>query len=598
METEGLTTADVLNALKPGNVIDRCFFRCMIPWLRLNKLNTIYGKIKNQPSPLFFPLALEKTGIDCLMHEDELNHIPPEGPFIIVANYPFGGIENLILLSQILSKRPDLKILGDAFLHKFDPLKEHVIAMAETSPVHLSNFMAFKEAIKHLEQGHPIAIFPARHASFHPAKKMVADHAWEEILLKMIRNVKVPVVPVFFDEPSPSKANFLSMIHPLLRVAITHHKLFRSEKMKIRIRIGFPISVKEQDEFTRLEEYEKFLRSRIYILGTDSLSCRRQFRRKKHPKAASAPEPVIDPVPRDLLEKEIQKITPACLLFESSNFHVFLAPPAEIPLTLKEIGRLREVTFREVGEGSNKSIDLDAYDNYYYHLFIWDTQARCVVGGYRIGKGKEILERYGREGFYVHSLFKLKKRFEPFLKEGLEMGRSFIVREYQRKPASLFLLWKGILYALLRNPEYRYMFGPVSISNDFSDFSKTLIVEFIRRHHYHNEIASYITPRTPFCPVKTTRVDKEFILETVGNDIGKLDEYIKNIENGRTIPVLIKKYLKLNAYITGFNVDPDFNNCLDGFVLADIFDFPADVVRAFSKEFHDNTILERFGYSL
>jgi len=186
------------------------------------------------------------------------------------------------------------------------------------------------------------------------------------------------------------------------------------------------------------------------------------------------PEPIIAPIPVERLEKELDKIRHDYLLFESSNFKVYFAPASEMPEILTEIGRLREVTFREVGEGTNKSIDLDDYDKYYNHLFIWDENAKCVVGAYRIGKGKDILPVHGRKGFYIDTLFELTEAFEPVLREGLEMGRSFISKEYQRRPNSLFLLWKGVLYILLKNPDFRYMFATA-----LQIFQKTLSLNII-----------------------------------------------------------------------------------------------------------------------
>ena len=152
------------------------------------------------------------------------------------------------------------------------------------------------------------------------------------------------------------------------------------------------------------------------------------------------------------MKKEIEGIAEDYLLFNMKNYDIYCSPSVKIPNVLNEIGRLREVTFRAVGEGTNRSIDLDEYDLYYYHLFIWDREEGKNCRGLSRGKGKEIIDRYGMKGFYINSLFKMRKEMLPVLYESIELGRSFITEEYQRKPLPLFMLWKGILYFLLKNP--------------------------------------------------------------------------------------------------------------------------------------------------
>ncbi len=282
------------------------------------------------------------------------------------------------------------------------------------------------------------------------------------------------------------------------------------------------------------------------------------------------------------------------MLFQRNDFKVYCTASNNIPNVLKEIGRLREVTFREVGEGTNRSIDLDEYDLYYNHLFIWDSAEKKIVGAYRLGKGKDILAMYGKNGFYINSLFKIRKQFLPILNESIELGRSFIVKDYQKKPLSLFLLWKGILYFLITNPEYRFLIGPVSISGEFSKLSKTLIFQFIKSNYYNHQLAKYIKPKNKF-RYKLKKIDISIILESTKNNIDKLDHFIEDIEpRNFKIPVLLKKYIQQSAKIIGFNIDPKFNNTLDGLVLMDLFQVPMDTIQSLSKELDDNSILDRF----
>ena len=222
--------------------------------------------------------------------------------------------------------------------------------------------------------------------------------------------------------------------------------------------------------------------------------------------------------------------------------------------------------------------------------------AKKIVGSYRIGKGKEIASIYGLKGFYINSLFRIKKNFLPVLKESLELGRSFIVKDYQKKAFPLFLLWKGIMLFLLRNQEYRYLIGPVSISNEFSKFSKSLIVEFIRTYFFDNEKALFIEPRKKFVVKHDNVIDREVFIDVADHDINKIEHIIMDIEPGYRIPVLLRKYLEINGKIIGFNVDPKFNDCLDGLLIVDLYKTPPDVIKGLSRELmNDSTIIrERF----
>lgn len=565
---------------------------------KINDINTIYKDIHEQSTEEFLQSVIDRLELKFEIEYDSLARIPAKDSFITISNHPFGGLEGIILIHLLLAKRPDYKVMANYILHKFEPLKEKIIAVNPFEDIKSrSSFSGIKECKLHLEAGNSLGLFPAGEvATFDINKGTIMDREWQPVSMKMIKKANVPVVPIFFQGSNGFMFQLLSAIHPLLRTARLPIELFNKKNQTLHIRIGYPISVKEQGDFKDLAQYTRYLRARTYALGT-KFDVKHYFFPRTKKINRKKPQDLIAPIPVEIIEAELEKIKHDYLLFESGNFIVYLASATEIPEIITEIGRLREVTFREVGEGTNKSIDIDEFDLYYNHLFIWDTQAKAIVGAYRIGKGRDILAQYGRKGFYVNTLFKLKKDFVPILNESLEMGRSFITKEYQRRPNSLFLLWKGILYTLLKNPDYRYMFGPVSISNEFSYFSKSLICEFIRRNHYDEKMSSYIKARKPFKPLFDIKTDAEFILNTVGDDITKLDNVIKDIEHGMVSPVLMKKYLKLNAKIVSFNVDPDFNNCVDGFVIADIFDFPSEVVKAFSKEFNDKTILERFGFN-
>ncbi len=571
------------------------FIKMLMQILKIDDLNGMYNDIRDQTTTEFVQSVIDKLDIRYECSDEDLARIPVDGSFVSVSNHPYGGIEGIILLHMIKKRRPDYKLLANFLLQKFEPLKESIIGVNPFDHLKsVSNYTGMKDAITHVKKGYSMGIFPAGEvSSLSLSQQSITDRKWNKTALKMIKSAEVPILPIYFDGVNSLLFQLLGMIHPLFRTAQLPNELLNKKNQTIKIRIGQLISVREQRDYPNIYQYGRYLRAMTYSLGS-SLEVKRFFSTPKHKVNKKEPEKIIDPIAIEKLDEEIKNIRSSYLLFDSSNYSVYLACSRAIPNIMDEIGRLREITFREIGEGTNKSQDLDEYDLYYHQLFIWDNDAHKIVGAYRIGKGREIMAQYGRKGFYVNTLFKLKKEFTPILTEGLEMGRSFIVKEYQRKPASLFLLWKGIGYTLLKNTDYRYMLGPVSLSNNFSDLSKTIMVSHIKEHHFNQKLAKCVRARNPYQMISSKKSYLEFILDVSGDDINKLDAFVRNMENGIAIPVLLKKYLGLNAKIIGFNVDPDFSNCLDGLVVADIFDFPQDMVKSLLKEIDIEKITSRF----
>jgi len=217
-------------------------------------------------------------------------------------------------------------------------------------------------------------------------------------------------------------------------------------------------------------------------------------------------------------------------------------------------------------------------------LIIWDREAKCIVGGYRIGRGDRIFQRYGIQGFYTYSLFKIAKPFYPILQQSIELGRSYIVPSYQKQRWPLFLLWKGILYFLLKNPQYRYLYGPMSISKYYSNVSKRIIIAFVKKYYFDNSFAAHIRPRTPF-KSKADNIDVELLMNQMSEEVKALDSLIEDIEpNHFKIPVLMRQYIKLNAKFIGFNVDPAFSEVLDGLMILDMNDIPLSMLEKLKKE--------------
>lgn len=555
--------------------------------LRISAINAIYNKNKHKTSLDFLNGILEDCNIDFEIPEEDLQRIPKEGPFITISNHPLGGIDGVLLLKLLIEKRADYKIIANFLLHRIAPLKPYVMPVNpfENRKDAHSSIAGVKSALLHLREGKPLGIFPAGEVSTYKDGKLKVDKPWEEGAVRLIQKANVPVIPIYFHAKNSRLFYVLSKISDTLRTAKLPSEVISQKNRVIKVRIGKPISVQDQSAYPDIPSLYEFLRKKTYMLA-NPFESKSPLLSTQHIK----------------IKKPVKKITPQknnamCIqevdalrasdgrLLESKNYEVFFAKATHIPNLLQEIGRLREVTFRAIGEGTNKAIDLDVYDQYYSHLFLWDRVAQCLVGAYRMGIGKEIYKNHGIKGFYIQTLFRIEPELHPMMQKTIEMGRAFIIQEYQQKPMPLFLLWKGIVHVTLRYPDHTFLMGGVSISNQFSDFSKSLMIEFMRSHYYDPYLAQYIQPKKEY-KVKLKDADKDFVFDASKADLQKFDKIIDEIEPGALrIPVLIKKYVKQNARLVAFNVDPKFNNAVDGLMYIKVSDIPESTVRPVMEEF-------------
>jgi len=560
--------------------------------LKLDLVNKTYSGNIHLPPAQFLEKVLEEMQVSFSVPGEDLEKIPASGSFITISNHAYGGIDGLMLISMISKKRPDYKVLVNFLLTRIRPLQEYFIGVNpfETHKDVKSSFGGLKDAIVHLSNGHPMGFFPAGEVSSYKLKQhAITDREWQHSMLKFIKKARLPVIPVYFPGHNSILFNILGFINPVLRTAKLPSEMYNKGRRELRLRIGTAISAEEQDEYRDIGDYGRYLRMKTYSLGLSEKPGRHEYRF-----LTVSREKITEPVEDALINREIGSIENEHLLFRVQDYRVFCVPTVKIPGIMKEIGRRREATYREIGEGTGKSLDVDNYDTYFEQLFIWDDSEKQIVGGYRLGKGNHILTKYGMKGFYISSLFRISRKFEPILNVSIELGRSFIIKEYQKKTLPLFLLWKGILYLLLKHPNYRYLLGPVSISNEFSMFSKSLCVEFLKAGYYNSEFAGYIKPRNPYRGRPDRNIEKDLFLKYTGNDPGKLDSFVREFDPDYRTPVLLRKYLSVNAEILGFNIDPQFNGCLDALMILDLFEVPLNTIESLAKEFQDQSILERF----
>jgi len=549
------------------------------PLMRLTglvKINKMYDHLHTLKGVEFIEAFVREMDIEVEWEGNGLDKIPKEGAFVTVSNHPFGTWDGLILLQQMLHYREDFAVMANFLLQQVEPLQEYFIPVnpLENHQASYSSISGMKRALRHLKEGHPLGLFPAGEVStFHPKSRAITDRGWQKPALKLIERANVPVIPIYFEGNNSPLFHIMGMIHPALRTVRLPKETLKKKHAKILVKVGSPLSTKEIQRVQGADRLGRYLRARVYSMGS-GLEVERFFNKRIN-LSLSKEKPIAEPTPTEKIARDIAGLREDQKLCSQMEFDVFVAAAPQIPNVLREIGRLREVTFREVGEGTGHATDLDEYDLYYLHLFMWDRENQEIVGAYRLGQGDEIMLKYGKKGFYTFSLFRMKKGLNEHLTRSVELGRSFIQKSYQRKRLSLFLLWKGIHTYLSRSPQYKYLVGPVTISNDYSTLSKGFIVALIERFFFDHELAAHVKPRKRFKP-KFKKVNLEDLLEGVdAKNLKQVDRLLEEIEPAHfKLPILLKKYIKQNARIIAFNVDPAFNNALDGLMILDMSELP------------------------
>lgn len=532
--------------------------------------------------------ALRTLGVTVEADPKELDHIPASGAAIVVANHPTGALDGIVLIDRLSRRRPDVKFMGNFLLDRIEPLKRYFIDVDPFDSRSRSNAGGIRQSLRHLADGGLLVIFPAGEvATWQHGFRDVKDRPWPDSIMKFIRKAAVPVVPLHIDAKNSRLFHLAGKIHPALRTALLPRELLNKRGRRVPLRIASAVLPKRTAELSD-RDYALLLRANVeYLKPLDGGRMPRAARRA----ARKAADEVSGGVPPDLLERELDTLRARHRLFEYGDYEVFFAPPEQMPRLMTEIGALREKTFREIGEGTKNEIDTDRFDRYYYQLFVWDKAAKRLAGAYRMGLGDRIMREYGLKGFYTNTLFRMAPPMGSVMDKTIELGRSFIVREYQRKPVSLMLLWKGILYVLLRNEQYRYLLGPVTISGGFRSASKRVIAAHLRQFYLDREHSVHIRPRTGIdIPA---RID-ESLIAGIGS-IDLINKLVCDIEkNAFSVPVLIRKYLQLNSGVLGFNTDHEFCDSLDALMLLDLKKVPEETILMLSKELGDIDVVGRF----
>lgn len=490
---------------------------------------------------------------------------------VFICNQLLPGLDEWVLLALLAEHFENVKILHPYLTPPAKSLKNQVLRPTRKNLEDRILRVNFAKRIsRRIQKGNAIALsidFSDNPLS-HLGKNLIRTQ-----ILRQIRRSGQPVVPIHL-QAERMPGGLLRRAIPGLPFHLT------AGPVRINVRVGSVIAPEDIAVLGKNRLWGKFLQAKIFSLGSP-FDLRPEFFTREKPATQIPVAAALDP---DLIAAEIAALPEDCRVAERGQFDVYIAPFSALSNTMFEIGRLRELTFRAAGEGTGKARDMDDHDLYYLQLIIWDRDKKQIAGGYRLGLGDLIFKRFGVNGFYTNSLFKMKPGFYSILQQSVELGRTYVTAEYQRHRLPLFLLWKGILHFLITHPNYRFLLGPVSISKDYSEASKGIIVEFVRRFFYDKKLAALVAPRKAFRP-KIKSVDTRLLAENLRGEFEALESLIETIEPEHfKVPVLFRQYLRQNARFIAFNVDPHFSNCLDGLMILDIAQLPASTIEALQQE--------------
>lgn len=511
----------------------------------LDKAQHEYSRLQSITGHANFPetfLAARGIAVNVSLHDTM--RIPTAGACVVVANHPLGAADGVAMLREMLRIRPDVRILANEILNQVVELQEYIIPLnILASGAQSANALPLRLAHRHLEHGGLLIAFPAGEVSavcFNPPG--IRDREWSTHVARLARSTKATIVPAYVHARNSVLFYLAGVVHPKLRTMLLIRELLKFKNTGMRIAFGMPIrmsadllkmSAAQLCELMRFRcEFLRFKKAEVRV-STELLL-----------QSGSVIDNEV--CPHDIA-LEIYKLEQRHRMLETDHFLVVAAEYHQFPNVMREIGRLREVTFRLAGEGTGKSSDIDVYDSMYTHMVVWNKDRSEVAGAYRLGRVDHLTRRYGKRGLYLNTLFELSPKFLHDLNASLELGRSFVRPEYQRDSSVLYLLLKGIGTYVSRNPHYRYLMGPVSMSDSFSENSKRLMVNSLFVHHYHRAFAKEVRPKNPLESALFANWDRLLHSRTVV-PVTQMDGLIRDLEHdGKSVPVLLRHYLYLGG---------------------------------------------------
>lgn len=527
----------------------------------LRALGEIYDRRPLDANPKdFLCYLLKALGVtNIIKQEHNLNEIPQEGSVLIVANHPLGGLEGIALAYELLKVRPDLRVLTNELLRRIPELRDLVIGVDVLSSKAInSNAGGIKQIYSHIKRGGAVLIFPAGMvATYERQQGQIQDRPWNRLVGQLIKRYECAALPIHVGGRNSRYFYAAGLIHPRFRTALLPRQLVNKKGFILTLTVGRPIPLQEFRLLKSPRAVTEYLRVSTDALAQLSLS----LPKKKQQGIESNPGVNFHRLEKDILKLEEFR------LVEHEELDVYCVPFDCLGTIMEQIAIAREVTFRDIGEGTGLSKDSDEFDSHYLHLFLWDKIEHKIAGAYRVGLVDEIVSKFGVRGLYSRSLYRYDYGFIEKIGSAIEMGRSFIHPDYQRRPVSLNLLWRGIGRILAERPQYHTLFGSVSVSREYSDLARSLIADTLLMNFKAKGFANLVEPLTPH--KVENRVWTEDMLSELAN-VKILGKLIGRCDPGKAVPVLLRHYLSLNGKMVCFNIHSDFNESLEGLIIVDV----------------------------
>ena len=557
--------------------------------LQVGSLQQLYAQARARDCDSLSQSVLDVLHATIQVSPDDVARIPSKGPLVIVANHPFGMLDGLVLDALISRVRPDLKTVTNVLLCGIEGLRDRMIPLDVLNgrDAVRRNVRSIRACIEWLQGGHALAIFPAGEVShWNSGDRRVVDPPWSFLAVRCALLAKAAVLPIYFEGENSLTFQVAGLFHPRLRTMRLPSELLNKSGRMVGVRIGSPIPARELSEYGSEESATGYLRARTYVLGHRGPAVPPVSRFKPQPESiATQPAGIID-------EIDALRANGSCVI-ETAAYAVLAGQGERIPAVLEEIGRLREIAFRAVGEGTGRSRDLDEFDPYYTHLILWNKEDARIAGSYRFAWTQDVLPRRGAGGLYTSTLFRYSPAFFSRMGSAVELGRSFVCLEYQRDHAPLLLLWQGIARAIAARPHAPVLFGAVSISAAYSAASREMIVEYLRTRRLRRDLVALVQPRHPF-RTRLTREPEIQLLARTFEDLEDLNGPIRDIDSRSGIPVLLRQYVKLGGRVAAFNVDRKFSNVVDALLLVDLRETPAKTLGRYMGQPAAAEFLSRF----
>jgi putative hemolysin len=539
----------------------------------VDRVRNLRRCVSQAPEGFGLEELLAEMQVELRVDAADAARIPASGPVVVVANHPFGMLDEAVLAVLLTRARRDVKVMMNYLLRDVPELARQGIFVDpfRTGDSAGVNRRASREALEWVQAGGMLAIFPAGEVShWQFPQGEIADPAWSDTAARLIRRTGATALPVYFCGRNSMSFHLFGMIHPKLRTGFLLQEFLQQKGRTLEVRVGSAISRDSIAAVADDREASEYLRWRTYLMARRNGAEHSWQLAVKSRISVKMQEPIAPAEPAELLAREMKALPADRCLAESGDLAVYLVKANETPGMLLELGRLRELTFRFAGEGAGKRRDLDRFDDYYWHVLLWNKSKQELVGAYRAGNTAEILVEHGVAGLYTSTLFRYDTRVFEKLGPALELGRSFVRPEYQRQYAPLLLLWKGIAWLLSKHADTPVLFGAVSISNDYSKASREMIYRFFKARTQEDELAGLIQPRHPFRPSALRPWDCRAMSYAL-RDLEDLSQPISDVEaDGKGLPILLRQYAKIGGKLLGFNVDQKFSNTLDGLVVVDL----------------------------